>query len=96
MKTIYVTEVKKCDICVASNATYDAPTYTGQWANMCDTCFPSAKGSSADIVGFILSVDDEPEIDDNEVADLIREALLEGDLDLVEELVGDRDIHEFI
>ena len=38
MKTKAVASVPKCDFC-GKEATYDAPTKHGPWANMCEACY---------------------------------------------------------
>lgn len=38
MKTKAVAKLYKCDFC-GKEATYDAPTKLGPWANMCEACY---------------------------------------------------------
>jgi len=38
MKTKTVAELPKCDFC-GKEATFDAPTAMGPWANMCNVCY---------------------------------------------------------
>jgi len=39
MKVVFMSKLPKCDFCGAE-ASYDAPTVSGAWANMCEECFP--------------------------------------------------------
>ena len=52
MKTIFMSTLPKCDFCGAE-AFVDAPTISGQWAHMCEECYP-AKRSMTSSFGYIL------------------------------------------
>ena len=40
MKSLTIHEKRRCDFC-DNDALYDVPTLTGQWANVCASCFGS-------------------------------------------------------
>ena len=37
---VYMSEIPKCDFCRTKQASYDASTWQGPWAYMCDNCWP--------------------------------------------------------
>lgn len=100
--TAYVTRLPACDICkhedgVEREATYDAKTYLGPWANVCEDHFEShTSGQLGTGHGQQFIVGEEPEMDPSEKRSAIMAALEAGDMDAAEDLVGDDDIFEWL
>jgi len=40
-KIVKVAEIPTCDFCKEKPGIFDAPTFLGSWANMCEDCFPN-------------------------------------------------------
>ncbi len=88
----YIASPKLCDICkhesqTEVNAEYDVRLLTGQWANVCEIHFQSrTMGSLGTGIGQRLIVGEKPS---QEVR--IKAALEKGDIDALEEAIGDGD-----
>ena len=88
----YIPTAKVCDVCkfeqnVEVDAEYDARMLNGQWANLCGTHFDSRTGGKLGTgMGQRLVVSEKPSQETR-----IKAALESGDLDALEEAVGDGD-----
>jgi hypothetical protein len=75
-------------------ASYDARTHTGQWANVCDECFethtPGVLGTGR---AQKLVVGEKPKKD---VTADVEAALMAGDWDAMEEAIGDGDLADYL
>ena len=93
----YIPSPKLCDVCKYESQTeveaeYDARMLTGQWANLCQIHFESRTGGMLGTgMGQRLVVGEKPS---QEVR--IKAALESGDLDALEEAVGDGDLADFL
>ena len=96
MKNVYIPDTKTCDICSLEDATYDAPTIYGSWANMCADCFIDNSSRGAREMGYRLIVGEKPVMDDDDKVAAIHQAMTDWDMDTLDELVGDGDICEYI
>ena len=97
MKLIEKDEFPRCNICNQDSAIYDAPTYMGSWAYMCRSCFDTHSGAGADAVGFrFVAVGTLPTRSEESIAQDLADAVWSGDFDLAEEIIGDRDLAEFL
>lgn len=45
---------RDCDLCGKAQAKYDAPTYVGPWAYMCDVCYQRNASAYAPLTGCII------------------------------------------
>lgn len=95
----YVLKYPDCDICKyeqdrKTEAHYDGRTVSGQWANMCDPHFITRGTGLGTGKGQRLIVGAKP-ADAEERRRKAREAVAAGDMDALEEAVGDGDPAEF-
>ena len=92
----YVLKYPACDICKyeqdrITDAHYDGRTVSGQWGFMCDTHFASRGTGLGTGKGQRLIVGDKPVDTEEEKRRKVREAVESGDLDALEEVIGDDD-----
>jgi hypothetical protein len=95
-KVVYLDAAVKCNICAVNDAGWDSPTASGPWAYLCDDCFDSHAARGAFGLANELVVGDKPEMSVKERRSAIYAALEKGDLDLVDDLIGDGDIAEWL
>lgn len=99
---VKVTELPTCDIHTYEKgdpnvtAHYDGATIMGPWANMCAECFEAygvglGTGRGQELIPASEWVEEE-----GDRRTRVREALESGDLDAIEEAVGDGDIAEWL
>ena len=94
--TAYIASPKLCDVCKYESKTeveaeYDARMLNGQWANLCGIHFDSRTGGKLGTgIGQRLIVGPKPAQDV-----LIAAALESGDIDALEEAIGDGDPADF-
>lgn len=97
MKTIYDQPLRTCQIAPCGNtAKYDAPTTSGQWAYMCESCYIACAAQYANRCAYILSTDPEPERTYEDIRSDIMAAIDSNDADAVWDLVGDGDLLDYI
>ena len=97
MKLIEKDTFPTCNICNEESAIYDAPTAARYWAYMCRSCFDLNGASYADSVGFrFVAVGTLPTRSEESIAQDLADAIWSGDFDLAEEIIGDRDLAEFL
>ena len=100
MKKVYIPDTKTCDICnledATEDATYNAPTIYGSWANMCSDCFIDVSAPSATTVGYKLIVGEKPEVDESERIAAIHAAAQDFDVETLYELIGDGDLADYL
>jgi hypothetical protein len=106
--TAYVTSLPDCDLHKygelgtglqggqTETAHYDGATTFGPWANMCEECFARFGRGLGTGKGQRLIVGEKPVLDRSMKQAAIDDAVQSGDLDLIEELVGDGDIAEWL
>lgn len=93
----YISAAKLCDVCKFEHnqevtAEYDARMLNGQWANLCEIHFESRTGGKLGTgMGQRLIVGEKPA-----QSVLIKAALESGDIDALEEAIGDGDLAEFL
>lgn len=83
-------------------ALYDGKTTHGPWANMCQVCFEAVgvglgtgRGQRLLLASEMEETEDNPPTDADIRRDL-QAAVEAGDFDLAEDILGDRDIAEFM
>jgi hypothetical protein len=96
--TTYVMNYPSCDICKyeqsrTSEAHYDGRTTSGQWAYMCETHFASRGLGLGTGKGQRLIVGEKPTMDERRAK--ANEAMRKGDLEALEEAIGDGDPADF-
>lgn len=96
----YVKVLPDCDICAAggvqSTAHYDGKTTEGPWANMCSPHFTVHGTGLGTGKGQRLVVGEEPVPTDAERRAKVQAAVEAGDLDALEEAIGDGDPAEYL
>ena len=88
MKQVKMTVIPKCDFCHTEVAKYDAPTNTGSWANMCESCY-AAHGASFGEIGSELVQASEPASPKNDGK--IYEAI---EVNSIEDVMFDTELRE--
>ena len=96
MKKVERAEFPLCDMCKSATAMCDAPTISGAWGYLCPDCLSIFGGPNAEAVGFEFVLPGEKRRSEDTLAKEISDAIYAGDFDLVEELVGDGDLAEFL
>lgn len=96
----YVTKYPDCDICKyeqgrSTEAHYDARTTSGQWGMLCDVHMATRGTGLGTGKGQKLIVGEKPVLTDEERRAKADKAVREGDLDTLEELMGDGDPADF-
>jgi hypothetical protein len=100
--TVFISAPKPCDFCktagVKRDAKYDFRTSWGPWANGCEMHYRTNRAHTELGTGHgqLLVVGEPPEKNDEEIGSELQEAIMAGDFDLAEDILGDRDIAEFI
>lgn len=93
----YIASPKLCDVCKFESKTeveaeYDARMLNGQWANLCGTHFDSRTGGKLGTgMGQRLIIGEKPS---QELR--IKAALEKGDIDALEEAIGDGDPADYL
>ena len=87
--------IPDCDLCGKEHGgIYDAPMLGGIWADMCEKCWRQ-EGHNDDTLGSRRVSGLKPPTKEETARD-IRAAIDAGNFDMVEELIGDGDIFEFL
>jgi len=89
-------EYPKCDICSHRDCgKIDAPTVSGQWANMCASCAETMGANLS--IGTMKDRDFVPvEMSATEKVQVADKFIASGDWDALEDLIGDGDICDYI